>query len=239
MSKPEDYLSRDRDGFMHKITDLMEDDVLVVAPGAIPRLKIPVKYVGHNPEKHDNVAGTGLHWKQDETLAVDHEAAEKLLMYPDVWVYDPDFVDTYTVAPDGSAVLEYRATAEEVQALLEGRAELRIVPVGIAQETSEEAPVVAPPVEGEQAGVANAKDVGAGDSKPEGEGGQEANNGASEVIDPVDSILALDKAGLVDFAQEKFGVKLDKRKSLDDLRDQVVELLHSKDKPPVEGEQAQ
>lgn len=180
--KPEDFMSRDKDGFMHKITDLMDDDDVLVAPGKVVRLKVPVKYVGGNPEKHDNIAGTGLTWKNGETLPVDAEAAEKLLRYPDVWAYNPDAIDTYTIAADGSAVIEYRASADEVAAIIDGRAELRVVAIDSDSDKS------------------------------------------SESVDLL-RVEDMTKNQLIAFANEKFNVKLDGRKNVDDLRALVVALV--------------
>lgn len=47
--------------------------------------------------------------------------------------------------------------------------------------------------------------------------------------DPGDIVLTLDKDGLAAYALEHFDAKLDKRKSLDDLRAQVLELVHAED----------
>lgn len=50
-----------------------------------------IKYVGLKAFKTDNVAGTGLTWKQGESLPVDDlPKAARLLRHPDVWELDEE-----------------------------------------------------------------------------------------------------------------------------------------------------
>lgn len=54
--------------------------------------RMNITYVGAKPMREDSVAGTGLVWRQGETLPVPVAAAAALLRYPDVWVRADDEV---------------------------------------------------------------------------------------------------------------------------------------------------
>jgi hypothetical protein len=105
---PQNYLSRDADGFMDKITDLMEEEpnVVIGPPGSSHTVMVPVKHVGNRQKRDDNVAGTGLTWIGDETHLVPDDKAVKLLKFPDVWAFDESALDAHsgvTSGRDGSA----------------------------------------------------------------------------------------------------------------------------------------
>lgn len=54
--------------------------------------RMNITYVGAKPAREDSVAGTGLVWRQGETLPVPVAAAALLLRHPDVWARADDDV---------------------------------------------------------------------------------------------------------------------------------------------------
>lgn len=56
--------------------------------------RMNITYVGKKAQREDSVVGTGLVWRQGETLPVPVAAAALLLRHPDVWVRaDEDVAD--------------------------------------------------------------------------------------------------------------------------------------------------
>lgn len=68
--------------------------------------RMNITYVGKKAQREDSVAGTGLVWRQGQTLPVPIAAAAALLRHPDTWVRADD-----DVADDGEPEHEPAAPA--------------------------------------------------------------------------------------------------------------------------------
>lgn len=127
---PQNYLSRDADGFMDKITDLMEEEpnVVIGPPGSSHAVMVPIKHVGNRQKRDDNVAGTGLTWIGDETHLVPDDKAVKLLKFPDVWAFDESALDAHSgVTMEGMVPLTVYVTASDFEAVASGLADMMVV----------------------------------------------------------------------------------------------------------------
>lgn len=63
--------------------------------------RMNITYVGKKAQREDSVAGTGLVWRQGETLPVPVAAAAALLRHPDTWARADD-----DVTDDGEPEIE-------------------------------------------------------------------------------------------------------------------------------------
>ena len=70
--------------------------------------RMNITYVGKKAQREDSVAGTGLVWRQGETLPVAVAAAAVLLRYPDTWARADD-----DVTDDGEPEIEQAAPARQ------------------------------------------------------------------------------------------------------------------------------
>ena len=68
--------------------------------------RMNITYVGKKASREDSVAGTGLVWRQGETLPVPVAAAMVLLRHPDTWARADD-----DVTDDGEPEIEPTALA--------------------------------------------------------------------------------------------------------------------------------
>ena len=68
--------------------------------------RMNITYVGKKESREDSVAGTGLVWRQGETLPVPIAAAAVLLRHPDTWARADD-----DVTDDGEPEIEPTALA--------------------------------------------------------------------------------------------------------------------------------
>lgn len=200
-TSPDKFDSRDAEGLMDPIIDLMDDEneVFVGPPGSSRVVMVPIKHVGTRPSKTDNVAGSGLTWNGDETHLVPDDKALILLRYPDVWTFDKAYLDSAKDDPDliGLIPVTVHITTADFEAVANGEAELMVVHhADTAPKSSPE--VAAPAVEED------------GDGAP----GPTLN----EELD------ALDKDGLIDFAA-KHDIKLEKRMGEDKMREKILAAL--------------
>lgn len=70
--------------------------------------RMNITYVGKKAQREDSVAGTGLVWRQGETLPVPVAAAAVLLRHPDTWARADD-----DVTDDGEPELEQAQPAPQ------------------------------------------------------------------------------------------------------------------------------
>jgi hypothetical protein len=70
--------------------------------------RMNITYVGKKAQREDSVAGTGLVWRQGETLPVPVAAAAVLLRYPDTWARADD-----DVTDDGEPEIEQAAPTRQ------------------------------------------------------------------------------------------------------------------------------
>lgn len=70
--------------------------------------RMNITYVGKKVQREDSVAGTGLVWRQGETLPVPVAAAAVLLRYPDTWARADD-----DVTDDGEPEIEQAAPTRQ------------------------------------------------------------------------------------------------------------------------------
>lgn len=70
--------------------------------------RMNITYVGKKASREDSVAGTGLVWRQSETLPVPVAAAAVLLRHPDTWARADD-----DVTDDGEPEIEQAAPTRQ------------------------------------------------------------------------------------------------------------------------------
>lgn len=70
--------------------------------------RMNITYVGKKAQREDSVAGTGLVWRQGETLPVPVAAAAVLLRHPDTWARADD-----DVTDDGEPEIEQAAPTRQ------------------------------------------------------------------------------------------------------------------------------
>jgi len=204
-TSPDKFDSRDAEGLMDPIIDLMDDEneVFVGPPGSSRVVMVPIKHVGTRPSKTDNVAGSGLTWNGDETHLVPDDKALILLRYPDVWTFDKAYLDSAKDDPNliGLIPVTVHITTADFEAVANGEAELMVV--HHADTKPEAAPEAAPEV-----------------TLPDAEGDGDGASGPTlnEELD------ALDKDGLIDFAA-KHDIKLEKRMGEDKMREKILAAL--------------
>ena len=78
--------------------------------------RMNITYVGKKESREDSVAGTGLVWRQGETLPVPIAAAAVLLRHPDTWARaDDDVTDDGEPEIEPTALAPRRDEADEAR----------------------------------------------------------------------------------------------------------------------------
>ena len=202
MSGPQDFQSMDASGLMDKITDLMDDDAVIGAPGTSQRVMVPVKHIGSRAVRVDTFSGSGKTWAGNETHLVTDQQAQILMKFSDVWVFDSEYLAAAKGAEAGMHSVSINVTAADLEAVLNGRADVMVV-----YREAGDVPAFAP----EEV----AKEAEAAPKDPE------------ETMTLADLLASLDKEGLIAFAEQE-NVTINRTFGAERLRAVITEALTPK-----------
>ena len=96
--------------------------------------RMNITYVGKKAQREDSVAGTGLVWRQGETLPVPVAAAMVLLRHPDTWARADD-----DVTDDGEPEIEPTALAPRRDEADDGEPEIEPTALAPRRDEADEA----------------------------------------------------------------------------------------------------